>query len=138
MAKNPETVVTNRIRKLIEAAGGHFVKLSDTFTRGVPDAMVVTDRVVMVEFKVDRLKGDPTLRSYKSLGMTGAQDHHIRHIARRTNVKGSCVITDTKDGGKLRLWVPVDPGMEGDNYAVYAVLRTGWGGAADWLNLLQT
>lgn len=121
MAKNPETVVTNRFRKTAELRGADFVKLSDSFTRGVPDAYMVTDRVIMVEFKVDRTKGTMDTRSYKSLGLSGAQDHRIRNISRRSAL-GACVVIDSAKGGQLQLFVPVGPSQEGPGHEDYVRL----------------
>ncbi len=122
MAANPETVVTQRVRDVLKGAGAHFIKLSDQFTRGVPDALLVTDRILLVEFKVDRRKRDPNDLTYKQLGLSGAQDHHIRQICRR-NTRGACVVTDSVDGGKLRLWLPLRSHGEGakgfETYVVY-------------------
>ncbi len=137
MARNPETRLTNRVRRLIESAGGHFVKISDQFTRGIPDAMVVTNRVVMSEFKIDTTKTMPpkSERTYKSLRLTGAQDHHIRQIARRTTCLGVCVITDTKAGDRLRLWIPLEPHGEGEPTVSYVAICNGWEEVAGWLGL---
>jgi hypothetical protein len=115
---NPETKVTDRLRRLLADAGCHAIKLSDSFTRGVPDMVVVSNRVIMVEVKVDRLKSDKTIREYSSLGLSGAQDHHVRQISRRCSL-GACVVTDAVDGGKMRLWVPRDPAGEGPGFEDY-------------------
>jgi len=108
MSKNPETIVTNRIKDLLKRNGAHFVKLSDSFTRGIPDAMIVTNRVIMMEFKVDSTKGTMSERTYKSLKLSGAQDHHIKAIRKRAG-SSAYVVTDTVGGGRLKVWIPADP-----------------------------
>lgn len=134
MAVNPETRVTNRVRELMESAGAHFIKLSDSFTRGVPDSVVATDRVILIEFKCDRHKRDEVLRTYRSLGLSGAQDHHIRQVYRRTH-RGACVLTDSVDGDKMRLWTPIGAWSEGPGHDMYAVQARGWKEIAQWLGL---
>ena len=83
--------------------------------------LVVPDRVIMVEFKVDRLKSDRDKRTYKSLGLSGAQDHHIRQICRRAP-GGACVVTDKESRGKLRVWLPFVPMREGPKFEDYYLL----------------
>jgi hypothetical protein len=125
MAQNPETIITRRVRSVIEARGGHFIKLSDSYTRGVPDAIVTTNRLVAIEFKVDRTTGRDFARSYSSLGLSGAQDHIIRAIARRSGSNCAYVVTDTLDGGRLRAWTPTLPNGEGPGYELYTVVAVG-------------
>lgn len=115
MASNPETKVTNRIRNLLKMNGAHFTKLSDSFTRGVPDAYVVTNRVIMMEFKVDRSKGISRERTYKSLGLSGAQDHTMKAINRRAPGCGY-VVTDTVKGDRLRVWIPMSTDENSEMY----------------------
>lgn len=110
VGRNPESLLTDLVRRRLEAGGAHFVKLSDRFTRGVPDALVFTDRLVLVEFKAARLGGD-SWSTGAGLGLTGAQDHHLRMAARRDR-SCACVVTGTSDGSCLALWVPVRPESE--------------------------
>lgn len=121
MSENPETTVTKRIRKLMELHGAYFVKLSDTFTRGIPDVLVATNRIMLIEIKVDRSKGTLTTRSYKSLGLTGAQDSRIRNFYRRSG--DAIVMTDTEDGGRLRVWIPIDSDNEGPGFEDYSMMH---------------
>lgn len=114
MAVNPETKVTNRIRNLLLRNGAHFRKLSDSFSRGVPDSYVVTNRVVMLEYKVDRSKGTKEVRTYKSLGLSGAQDHEIKAVKKRA-ADCAFVVTDTVKGDRLRVWGPVNAFAEDDD-----------------------
>lgn len=123
MAENPETKVTRRIRALLEGHGAHFDKLSDSFTRGIPDSLVATDGIYLIEFKVDRSKGTLKTRSYKSLGLSGAQDHKIRAVYRRT--KAALIVTDLEDGGRLRVWAPTNPFKEGPGHEEYFMICEG-------------
>ena len=107
--ENAETKLTRSVRLALETKGAHCVKLSDKFTRGVPDMMVVSDRVVMVEFKI--MTTTAMVLTYSRLGLSGAQDHHIRQIARRA-YRGVCVITGSSTGEELAVWVPVNPELE--------------------------
>lgn len=135
MAQNPETLVTNRFRKLLTAAGAHVIKISDAYTRGIPDLLVsTTDGICMIEIKVDKLKSDKNTRTYKSLGLSGAQDHHVRQLAQRRILSG-CVVTDIKKGGKLRLWIPLNPEKEGGHYGDYSCVARGWEEIREWLSL---
>lgn len=123
MPPNPETKITVTIRKHLETRGAHFVKLSDSFTRGVPDALVVTNRPVMVEFKVDRLVGTDMMRTYRSLGLSGAQDHHIKALHRRC-LNSAAVVTNTARENRLRVWVPLNPHDEKNE--TYICIAEGW------------
>lgn len=99
---------------MLEKRGAFFLKISDSFTRGVPDAFVaVPMRIVALEFKVDRNKSDALDRSYKSLGLSGAQDHTVRAIRRLGGE--AFVVTDTVKGDRLRVWVPQDNFDERNN-----------------------
>lgn len=106
---NAETELTRVVRERLEDLGCHFTKLSDRFTRGVLDAIIVSDRVVWAEFKVFTTPG--VIATYQQLGMSGAQDHHCRQTARRAR-RGSCCITGTADGRKISVWTPVSPESE--------------------------
>ena len=106
---NAETELTRIVRERLEALGCHFVKLSDRFTRGVLDSLVVSDRLVWAEFKVHRT--GEAVQTYQQLGLSGAQDHHIRQTSRRSR-RAACCITGTSDGGHLALWLPVSPESE--------------------------
>lgn len=106
---NAETELTATVRKRLEALGCHFVKLSDRFTRGVLDSLVVSDRLVWVEFKVHRT--GEVVQTYQQLGMSGAQDHHARQTSRRSR-RAACCVTGTPAGEHLALWLPVSPESE--------------------------
>ena len=43
---NAESLLTEEVRKVLEGLGAHFIKISDRFTRGVPDSSVTTNRHV--------------------------------------------------------------------------------------------
>ena len=117
MAANPETELTKIVRTRLEKVyDALFVKLSDRFTRGIPDALVCTNRNVMVEFKI--FDTDRAVVTYKAMGLTGAQDHYVRAMCHR-NRKSACVITGMRDGSSLALWLPVRPGREGPDFADY-------------------
>lgn len=81
------------------------IKLSDRFTRGVPDCLVVgTGRTTMVEFKITR-GSDRTAKTAKNLGLTELQAHRLLEISRR-NSFGGVVLTGNADGEDLKLWAP--------------------------------
>ncbi len=128
MAKNPETVITNELRKRIEDRGGYFMKISDQFSRGIPDAFAsVVIGLVAIEVKVDRSAGTKDVRTYKSLGLSGAQDHRLRRILACSNSMGSAfVFTNTTDGTRPTLWVPKRPDLEGRGFDEYMVFAEGW------------
>lgn len=106
---NAETELTAIVRTRLEGLGCHCVKLSDRFTRGVPDLLVVSDRIVMLELKV--FVATASVHTYQQLGMSGAQDHHVRQMCRRSLRAAACV-TGKPDGGALALWTPVSPESE--------------------------
>jgi hypothetical protein len=118
--KNPESVATTTLRTALEARGAWTVKISDSFTRGVPDLQVVFDRVVLVEVKVLRRRTD-LVTPYSALGLSGAQDHHIRVVVRRTGpvLCGACVVTTGPDSEAFRMWLPVTPALEGPGHEMY-------------------
>lgn len=106
---NAESRLTEYLRKLLEKRGCHHVKLSDRFTRGVPDLLVVSDRIVMIELKV--FQATSVVHTYRELGMSGAQDHHVRQMCRRSLRSAACV-TGRADGSHMLLWTPVCPESE--------------------------
>ncbi len=108
--KNAESQLTDAVRKRLEGAGAHCIKLSDRFTRGVPDLNVTSDRMVMVEFKVLE-PTESVVMTWKDLGMTGLQDHHVRHMCRRAG-RSACCLTGLVDGTDLKLWLPIMPMSE--------------------------
>ena len=124
MGTNPETRMTNAVRTALVAMGAHVIKLSDTFTRGVPDCLIVGERLIMAEFKVDRGVGRHDTRTWKQLRMTGAQDHHIRAICCRS-LMGSCVVTALEDGTCMTVWLPVHPLREGEGFENYRAAARG-------------
>ena len=135
MAKNPETVITDNLRELLKSFGAHTIKISDSYTRGIPDLLVSgPSGIRMIEIKVDRLKTDKKERSYKSLGLSGAQDHHIRAMVRQHSF-AACVVTNTKDGGKLRLWAPIKAEREGPGFDSYLRVASGAEEVGRWLGL---
>lgn len=129
---NPETVVTRELRRRLEALGAHTVKLSDSFTRGVPDLMVASDRVVMAELKVDESDGTWSVRTYRQLGMSGAQDQRVRELCRRNRLSACCVAIP-RDMYSATLWVPLAPDRQGEGYESYRVEAQGWEGVLAWL-----
>lgn len=105
--ENPETKLTKYVRLALERAGAYSVKISDTFTRGIPDMMVVGNRIVMVELKVDRVFA--TKATWKQLGLSGPQHQRIIEICRRAG-SAACVVTGRGgDPGSIRVWSPDDP-----------------------------
>jgi hypothetical protein len=105
---NPETVVTRRFRAELECRGAYCIKLSDQFTRGIPDLLVVTPKgVMLIEMKVDHRASKMTRSTYQLLGLTGLQDQRIRDICKRVD-GGAWLVTDIPKGGKLMLWMPND------------------------------
>ena len=106
---NAETQLTKIVRERLEGLGCHCVKLSDRFTRGVPDLLVVSDRIVMLELKV--FVATDSVHTYQQLGMSGAQDHHVRQMCRRSLRSAACV-TGRADGSRLALWTPISPESE--------------------------
>lgn len=137
MARNPESVVTGWLRRRMSDAGLYSFKLSDSFTRGVPDAVCVGDRVVMVEFKVDR--GLLDFESYSALGLSGAQDQRIREICRRAPT-AACVVTarPSTDDKTVRLWSPVEPERSGPDYESYKTSAIGLTEVLQWLTTSRT
>ena len=132
MAKtNPETIITNRVRQKLESLGAIFIKISDSYTRGIPDALMAVTRMVLIEFKVDRTIRDTKFRSWKSLGLSGAQDHFIRQFLQR-DPTSACVVTDNVSGTKLRLWHPVD--QHDERNPEYYVLAAGLDEVYEWLS----
>jgi hypothetical protein len=125
---NAETELTKYIRTLLEARGCHFIKLSDRFTRGVLDSLVVSDRIVWVEYKVHRT--GQVVQTYQQLGLSGVQDHHIRQTARRSR-RAACCTTGLADGRDLALWTPVSP--ESELVPNYRLAADGEGQVLNWL-----
>lgn len=127
MAINPETVITDRLRLEVERAGGYSIKLSDRFTRGIPDLIVVMSRVMLIEVKVFR-RGTTQVSTWKRLGLTGLQDQRIRETWRRAS-RSAYVVTGTLDG-PLTLWRPMLPeasGIDGTPESHYMALYEGHG-----------
>lgn len=130
---NPESVSTKEFRRLLEARGAFTLKLSDSFTRGVPDLLVSTNRVVMVEMKQDF--GTGSHRSYKTLGMSGAQDQGIRELCRR-NPHSACVVgADPGNEMRCKLWSPVVPERSGGPFVWYALAAVGFEEVWSWLTI---
>lgn len=128
--RNAESKATNEFRLKLESCGAYFVKLSDRFTRGVPDSFVVTSRgVTLIEFKYGDYKHVCT---WKELGLSGLQDQRIREICKR-NGYGACVIIMTS-AGEAALFVPVAPWL---SEPYYRMLHNTFDGIWSWL-LLRT
>jgi hypothetical protein len=128
--RNPETIATNDFRRRLEARGGYTVKVSDTFTRGIPDLQVTLGRLVAVEMKVgSRVYGHT--ESYKALGLSGAQDQRIREICRRAP-KCACVVTAWH--GEFTLWVPVRAELQGQGAEMYQCEAEGIEAILTWLS----
>jgi hypothetical protein len=126
MAKNPETLVTDDLRKALRDCGCYFMKISDQFSRGIPDSFVAVPRgLVAIEIKVDRQKTVRSTRTYKSLGLSGAQDHRIR-MMNRVCEPTAFVFTNVKDMSRPRLWVPTDSSGEGPGFEDYDCVALGW------------
>lgn len=132
MGLNDETIITKRMRKALEAGGAHCVKLSDQFTRGIPDMLCVATSVKFIEFKVDRRSLEHRKKyTWKQLGLSGAQDHHIRQMWRR--VDGSAyVLTDTIVGDNTIIWYPVDAQIE-SKYGKYQSMMHDRDEVISWL-----
>lgn len=110
---NPETAFTNVVRAVLQRNGAYFIKVSDRFTIGVPDAVVCTStRVIVVEFKVLRRSVLGTA-TYSELGLSGAQDSRIREFYARA--KCSYVVAEQPDGTPT-VWVPVAAATRGGYY----------------------
>lgn len=126
MAKNPETKVTDDLKTALSSCGGYFMKVSDSYSRGIPDSFIaVPQGLWAVEIKVDRTKGTLCTRTYKSLGASGAQDHRLRQVARVA--KGHAYIfTNTVDLDRPILWSPVNPEREGEGFEDYMRIADGW------------
>lgn len=127
---NGETVLTKIVRDALERRGAHCIKLSDKFTRGVPDMVVVTDRVIMCELKV--YQSNACVEGWKQLGLSGAQDGHIRKICRRSS-RGACVVTGTATGDDVLLWTPICPETE-LRTGKYRIAAGGLEGTLLWLS----
>lgn len=136
MAVNPETVVTTYFKRRVIAAGGWFQKLSDRFSRGIPDVVMCISRVVMVELKTDTGLGVGE-ETYKTLKMSGLQDHNVRAICNR-DPYGACTITIKKDCTGARLWVPVRPDREGRGFEDYVCVANGMDEVIEWLTIRPT
>lgn len=81
--------------------------------------LVVSDRIVMVEFKV--FVGERNVHSYSELGLSGAQDHHLKSMLKRAR-RSACCVTGSANGGSLNLWVPLSAKDEANpTYRVAAV-----------------
>lgn len=100
--RNAESKVTEIFRGVLTRRGAYFVKLSDRFTRGLPDSLVVTNHVVMIEFKEG--EADATC-TWKRLGLSGLQDQRIRDIYQRDK-HGACVVLGSVRTGRFVLYVP--------------------------------
>lgn len=136
--RNPETILTGWFRGLIEKRGAFCYRVSDAYTRGIPDLTVTTDRVIVIEMKIR--PGGPT-RSFqamvwKALGVRGAQDHFIRQICRRSEFS-ACVVsgTEDEDPSSLALWVPVHPEIESNDSGDYLAIAVGVEEVMGWLSL---
>lgn len=102
---NPETLLTRFLRERLDGGGVYTVKLSDHFTRGIPDLLVVADRIVLVEMKIDRSTSPREALRANELGLTAMQDHRIREVCRRV-ARGACVVTGNSNGSGVRAWYP--------------------------------
>lgn len=121
---NGESLLTKAVREALERRGAHCMKVSDRFTRGIPDLFVTTDRLIAIEFKV--FVTALTVIGWREAGLSGAQDHHLRRIARRAR-RASCVITGPPSEASvsaIKLWVPVRPEVESDD-GVYRLAAVG-------------
>lgn len=127
---NGETILTRFVRGHLEGRGALCIKLSDKFTRGVPDMMVVTSRIIMCEFKV--YASELCVTTWSDLGLSGAQDSNIRRICRRTG-RGACVITGTATGDSVLVWSPICPERE-VRTGKYRIAAGGLEGAMSWLD----
>lgn len=115
---------------MLEARGAMTLKLSDSYTVGVPDLLIFHGRVILIEMKITRGKPKPplTVSSWKSLGLTGAQDSRIRR-AFRSNASGA-VVTGERDCERPCLWVP-DAITETDD-GTYTLVAVGMESISDW------
>lgn len=132
---NGESHLTRSVREALEGRGAHCMKISDRFTRGIPDMFAATDRLVAVEFKV--LVTDLVVISWRQLGLSGAQDHHLRHIARRSR-RAACVITGPPHDAPvsmIKLWTPISPEREADD-GVYRLAAVGEE-AMNWMMVIR-
>lgn len=103
MGKTPEAIATTKFRDRLKSTDDAFtIKLSDTYTRGVPDLLVVITRVVMVEMKIAK-RVYAGSEVYSALGLSGIQDERLRSIASRSG-NGACAVT-VRDG-EYELWIP--------------------------------
>jgi hypothetical protein len=108
--RNPESVITSYFRRVVEKSGGYFFKISDRFTRGIPDCHVTFTRGVFIELKEGRF--DKSIDTYQHLKVSGIQDSRIRNICRRSP-DGACVLTaPCESPADMALWVPVRPQKE--------------------------
>jgi len=129
--KNPESIVTDHFKNVVESLGGFYFKLSDRFTRGIPDCYVVFERGVFVEIKEGNFDG--TVQTYKKLTIRGGQDHKIRQMCRRHR-KNACVVTmSVGSPNDMKLWVPVRPEKEGGEFQEYRLAVTGQHKVMTWL-----
>ena len=132
MATNPETIVTDYFKRRVTALGGYYFKLSDRFTRGVPDCHVTFDRGVFVEMKEGLWLGP--VATYQKLTIRGAQDHKIRQMCRRAR-KSACVISaPMRSPENMTLWVPVAAHREGRrDFNQYRIAAQGEEQVMKWL-----
>lgn len=130
--RNPESLLTDMVRSILESRGAYTFKLSDSFTRGVPDMVAVGSKLRMVELKIAKaMSGTVT---YKSLGLSGAQHQRIIEMCRR-DANSAVVVTGTPgDASSLKVWVPKHPDDNTkDEYVIVADGMTSPWSAIDWL-----
>ena len=119
---NPETDFTAHVRRELERLGCYFMKISDRFSIGIPDATVATrSRVVVMEFKVLR-SSRLAAATYRELGLSGAQDSRIREVSRRT---GAAYVVAEQPNGAISVWVPIMPSKVGQPFVSYRQITPG-------------
>jgi hypothetical protein len=125
--QNPETIITKELRSFLEDKEAYVLKICDQFTRGIPDMLVVTTRILMIEVKVYRRKKRNQTLTGKQLGLSGLQDVRIRQMARRTGRLGAFVFTNRVNGELPQLWWPSQDSLyEHPDKTDYMLAAEGW------------
>lgn len=104
---NPETVVTKKFRAHLERDGFFVKKLSDSFTRGIPDLLIAASRIILIEMKSDAtlaIVPDGTKKGWRQLGLSGAQDENIRAIWTKTGTAYAVIGFENN----FTVWAPHD------------------------------